>query len=140
MRGIDIGLVLALIVTTAAGCASVQRLEMVKHGMSKQDVYKNLGPPIAVKANITNRHGQAIEVWEYKLALPDSPDTETFKVVTAALTFGAAAPVWLAQNTKLFWLTFVNERLSQWQEATDEWPAEEKRIFETKMPEIPCCL
>jgi hypothetical protein len=30
--------------------------------------------------------------------------------------------------------------LSHRQEATDEWPAEEKRIFETKMPEVPCCM
>jgi hypothetical protein len=140
MRGIEIGLALALIVTAAAGCASVQRLEMVKHGMSKRDVYKNLGPPLAVKATITNRHGQAIEAWEYKLALPDSPDAEAFKVAASALTFGAAAPVWLAQNTRLFWLYFVDERLSQWREATDDWPAEEHRLFETKMPEIPCCL
>ncbi|MFQ5893029.1 MAG: hypothetical protein ACE5H5_01825 [Nitrospinota bacterium] len=140
MRWLLLGLACALTLASTTACAPpAAQLQTVKLGMTKDDVIKNLGPPTAVKGTITNQFGQKIEVVEYMLALPDDPDTAAFKTITATVTAGLASPAWLVQNTKPFWLYFLDAKLAKWEEAGD-WNEEAKRLVETRMQEIPCCL
>ncbi len=130
MRSLYLGLTLALTVVAATACApSVDKLHSVKPGMTKEAVTESFGQPTAVKAIIRNRHGQTIEVWEYNLALPDDPDEETFKKISATLTAGLASPAWLVQNTKPYWFYFLDSKFAKWQEAGD-WEAEMEQLLE----------
>ncbi len=130
MRSLYLGLTLALTVVTATACApSVDKLQSVKPGMTKEAVTESFGQPTAVKAIIRNRHGQTIEVWEYNLALPDDPDEETFKKISATLTAGLASPAWLVQNTKPYWFYFLDSKFAKWQEAGD-WETELEQLLE----------
>ena len=130
MRSLYLGLTLALTVVTATACApSVDKLHSVKPGMTKEAVTESFGKPTAVKAIIRNRHGQTIEVWEYKLALPDDPDEESFKKISATMTAGLASPAWLVQNTKPYWFYFLDSKFAKWQEAGD-WETEMEQLLE----------
>ena len=133
MRSLYLGLTLALTVVTATACApSVDKLHSVKPGMTKEAVTESFGQPTAVKAIIRNRHGQTIEVWEYYLALPDDPDEETFKKITATMTAGAFAPAYLVQNTRPYWFYFLDSKFAKWQEAGD-WEAEMEHLLENRL-------
>ncbi len=133
MRSIYLGLTLALTFVTATACApSVDKLQSVNPGMTKEAVTESFGQPTAVKAIIRNRHGQTIEVWEYKLALPDDPDEESFKKITATMTAGAFAPAYLVQNTKPYWFYFLDSKFAKWQEAGD-WEAEMEQLLEHRL-------
>ncbi len=133
MRSFYLGLTLALTVVAATACApSVNKLQTVKPGMTKKAVTESFGQPTAVKAIIRNRHGQTIEVWEYNLALPDDPDEVYFKKFTATMTAGAFAPVWLVQNTKLYWFYFLDSKFAKWREAGD-WEAELEQLLEHRL-------
>ncbi len=133
MRSFYLGLTLALTVVAATACApSVDKLHSVKSGMTKEAVTESFGQPTAVKAIIRNRHGQTIEVWEYKLALPDDPDEESFKKISATMTAGAFAPVYLVQNTKPYWFYFLDSKFAKWQEAGD-WEVELEQLLEHRL-------
>ena len=133
MRSFYLGFTLALTVVAATACApSVDKLQTVKPGMTKKAVTESFGQPTAVKAIIRNRHGQTIEVWEYKLALPDDPDEESFKKITATMTAGAFAPAYLVQNTKPYWFYFLDSKFAKWQEAGD-WEAEMEQLLEHRL-------
>ena len=130
MRWFYLGLMLALTVAAATACApSVAKLQSVNSGMTKEDVVENFGQPAAIKAVIRNRLGQTIEVWEYNLALPDDPDEESFKKITATVTAGAFAPAWLVQNTKPYWFYFLDSKFAKWEEAGN-WEAEMEQLLE----------
>ncbi|MCH7923771.1 MAG: hypothetical protein IH975_12175 [Nitrospinae bacterium] len=133
MRSLYLGLTLALTVVAATACApSVDKLQSVKPGMTKKAVTESFGQPTTVKAVIRNRFGQTIEVWEYNLALPDDPSEESFKKITATMTAGVLAPVWLVQNTKPYWFYFLDSKFAKWREAGD-WEAEMEQLLEHRL-------
>jgi hypothetical protein len=78
--------------------------------MTKDEVLSTMGKPTAIRSPITNKYGQAIEVWEYTL----------YKK-------------WIGpySGAKYYWLYFCNGKLVQWEEAGD-WRRETGRIYETK--------
>jgi hypothetical protein len=78
--------------------------------MTKDEVLSTMGKQTAVRASMTNKYGQVIEVWEYGLH---------------KAAFG------ITGGTKYYWLYFYNGKLVQWGEAGD-WQREADLIYETK--------
>lgn len=97
-----------------AGCTGTRQptiLERIQLGQDKQAVAGNIGRPDVVRGAVVNRHGQSIEVWEYKLA--------------------RWALFEIDQDIRRYWLYFVDNRLSRWGEAGD-WGREADRIYEIR--------
>ena len=61
----------------------------IKLGMSKDEVVASLWEPTIKKGKIITKHGQIIEVWEYRLSSKD------------------------------YWLYFYDDRLVQWKQVGD---------------------
>ena len=87
-----------------------------------------MGEPTVVRGSLKNKHGEVIEVWEYKLAVPTSAGQKVGKGFATAVTLGT----WLAVDegeTGYYWLYFADGTLAQWGKAGD-WKQEADRIYE----------
>jgi len=129
---------LLLVAGLLTGCVtSAGQLREVSLGMTKKEVVNSLGEPTAARGAITNKYSQAVEVWEYTLALPstDSPGQIIGKSVLTVITFGLGAAKFKGER-KNYWLYFVDDRLVQWGEAGD-WSKEPDRIYEFKFNPSP---
>jgi hypothetical protein len=123
-------MIIALIFLTS--CATTTRgLREVSLGMSKDDVATVLGEPVAARGAIRNKYDQVIEVWEYRLAVPDDGAEIARKSTITLITLGFGAPVFLQHEKREYWLYFHDAVLVQWGEAGD-WPAEADRIYEIR--------
>lgn len=101
---------LLLIWIPACGPRPASQLLRLSRGMVKSQVmeWKVLGAPNSIKGVIQNKHGELVEVWEYRLEVR----------------------LWAKDR---FWLYFVDDKLLRWTESEDkDWPEEEQRIYETR--------
>ena len=102
-----------------AGCTGTRQptiLERIQLGQDKQAVASNIGRPDVVRGAVVNRHGQTIEVWEYRL--------------------GPWTLIEVPRDLRRYWLYFVDGRLSRWGEAGD-WGREADRIYEIRFEPRP---
>lgn len=109
---------------------STSNLRKLSLGMTKTQVETELGEPTAARGAILNKHGQTIEVWEYRMALPntDSPGEIIGKSVGTIITLGIGAASFKGAR-KDYWLYFYDNKLAQWGQAGD-WKQEADRIYE----------
>jgi len=111
------------------GCAaSTANLKRISLGMDKRQIEQNLGEPTAVRGAIRNIYGQAIEVWEYRLAIPKDRGEITTLSAFTVLTLGIGAIAFAGSEKKDYWLYFYDERLAKWGQAGD-WAVEADRIY-----------
>jgi len=124
-------LVLLLALFLVIGCTpSTKRLQTIKLGMKKQEVTKKIGNPTVVRGAITNKHGQNIEVWEYRLNKGKTPNQKQKDVVLTVVTLGLGAPaLFTGGEHQDYWLYFFDDKLVQWGQAGD-WKREADRIYE----------
>jgi hypothetical protein len=103
-----------MISLTAAlvGCATTRALQRLSLDMTKAEVTRSIGSPLAVRGAIKNKFDETIEVWEYRLDVP---------------FFQAQS---LDEN-QTYWLYFVEDRLVRWGQAGD-WAKEADRIYEVR--------
>jgi len=93
----------------------------VSLGMTKEEVIKSIGEPELRRGAITNKFGEVVEVWEYRV-----------------LGKGKLLDImqWDADD---YWFYFVESKLVQWGKAGD-WRREADRIYEirfdTQKPKI----
>lgn len=78
-------------------------------GMKKQEVIQQIGAPDIARGSITNKFGQVIELWEYKVN-------------------DILSPVIFAES---YWLYFHNNKLARWSKAGD-WEKESDHIQEIR--------
>ena len=106
-------------------------------GYVKKQVLEEIGEPTVARGAITNKFGQCIEVWEYKLALPTDETAGTIigKSVITFATLGMGAVLFKGER-KNYWLYFMNDKLVQWGEAGD-WRREADRIYEVQFTTAP---
>jgi len=96
-------------------------LMQVSLGMTKEEVIKSIGEPELRRGAITNKFGEVVEVWEYRV-----------------LGKGKLLDImqWDADD---YWFYFVESKLVQWGKAGD-WRREADRIYEirfdTQKPKI----
>lgn len=118
------------------GCTSdsvpSQRLETISIGMTRQEVVERLGQPRVVRGSIQNKHGQVVEIYEYRFTMPvdDGRGMKVSKRVFTVATVGLGALV-LDGESREYWLYFHDSRLVQWGEAGD-WTREADRIYQFK--------
>ena len=118
-------LLLALLL---AGCATpAKHMTRISLGMSKEQVVQKLGNPTVARGAIRNKFDQTVEVWEYRLALPE--DEVGSKTATTIVTFGIGAFLFADRDMKNYWLYFVEDKLVRWGEAGD-WDREAGQIYE----------
>lgn len=111
-----------------ASCATpAKRMTLISLGMSKEQVVQNLGNPTVARGAIRNKFDQTVEVWEYRLALPE--DQVGAKVVITVFSLGFASYMWGERDMKNYWLYFVEDELVRWGEAGD-WEREASQIYE----------
>lgn len=124
-------LIAAISLTSFVGCSttkSTKKLSRISLDMTKEEVRDNMGEPTVVRGSLKNKHGEVIEVWEYKLAVPTSAGQKVGKGFATAVTLGT----WLAVDegeTGYYWLYFADGTLAQWGKAGD-WKQEADRIYE----------
>ena len=110
------------------GCATpAKRMTRISLGMSKEQVVQKLGNPTVARGAIRNKFDQTVEVWEYRLALPE--DQVGAKVAFTVFTVGFGAFVLGKRDMKNYWLYFVEDKLVRWGEAGD-WEREASQIYE----------
>jgi len=112
------------------GCAtSTTNLRQISLGMDKRQIEQELGEPTAVRGAIRNIYGQAIEVWEYRLAIPKDGGEIASISALSVFTLGISAIVEFANPEKKdYWLYFYDEKLAKWGQAGD-WSVEADRIY-----------
>jgi len=116
------------------GCATslkTEKLRTISLAMPKEEVVKNLGEPTAVRGSIRNKLNQVVEIWEYVLVAPKhtSVGQDIGNFAWTAMTFGLLAGEVYADNLKIYWLYFYDNKLAQWGEAGD-WSKEPDRIYQ----------
>ncbi len=129
---------LVIIFVSCFSCAtSVKNLRRISLGVSKNDVIRELGEPMAARGAIRNKYDQVVEVWEYKLAMPrdDSAGEIVEKSILTVFTLGMSAGVFKGER-KNYWLYFIDDELVQWGEAGD-WTQEAERIYDIKFNQPP---
>lgn len=85
-------------------------LRRLERGMTRDQVAEKsvLGAPNAVKGVMQNKHGELVEVWEYRLKVRE-------------------------YGRDRYWLYFVDGELLRWSEGEDkDWSEEEERIYENR--------
>jgi hypothetical protein len=98
----------------AISCATPRSsLKQVSLGMTKEEVIKSIGEPEVRRGAITNKFGQVIEVWEYRI-----------------LAKGKLLDI-MAWDADDYWFYFVEGKLIQWGKAGD-WRREADRIYEIR--------
>ena len=106
-----VGVCLFLVV----GCVTTQntadKLMKLNLGMTKSQVVSAIGKPTAARGSIVNKHGQVIEVWEYRLYR--SRQDAFFDFPT------------------YYWLYFYDGKLVSWGQAGD-WRRGADRIYEMR--------
>lgn len=117
------------------GCATpAKHMTRISLGMSKEQVVQKLGNPTVARGAIRNKFDQTVEVWEYRLALPE--DQVGAKVAFTVFTFGFGSYVLGKRDMKDYWLYFVEDKLVRWGEAGD-WGREASQIYEFKFNPSP---
>ena len=117
-----------LLVILLVGCATrAKRMTRISLGMSKEQVVQKLDDPTVARGAIRNKFDQSVEVWEYRLALPN--DQVGADVAITVFTFGFGSPRLLSRDMKDYWLYFVEDKLVRWGEAGD-WEREANQIYE----------
>ena len=95
-------------------CGPTQQvLSDISINMTKQEVKQQIGKPNTVRGSITNKYGQVVEVWEYRLYQY------------------SGAVEGLSPYYDLYWLYFVDSKLVQWGQAGD-WQREADKIYEIR--------
>lgn len=124
--------VLSLVFFFVACATPAARLQTISLGMTKQEILERLGEPTVARGAIKNKYDQAVEVWEYKLALPteDSAGEIIGKSFLTLFTFGMGAATFKGKRNN-YWLYFVSDQLVQWGQAGD-WRREADRIYEIR--------
>lgn len=124
-----------LLVILLVGCATpAKHMTRISLGMSKEQVIQNLGNPTVARGAIRNKFDQTVEVWEYRLALPE--DEVGSKTATTIVTLGIGAFLFADRDMKNYWLYFVEDKLVRWGEAGD-WEREASQIYEFKFNPSP---
>lgn len=133
MKKTQVLILLVALVLGFSSCAttiSSKKLRDISLGMTKGEVKGNIGEPTVSRGAIINKYNQAVEVWEYTLALPthDSPGEIIGKSTLTLITFGMGAATFKGER-KNYWLYFLEDKLVQWREAGD-WTKETERVYE----------
>lgn len=124
-----------LLAILLAGCATpAKHMTRISLGMSKEQVVQKLGNPTVARGAIRNKFDQTVEVWEYRLALPE--DKVGRKTVLTIGTLGIGALSFVDRDMKDYWLYFVEDKLVRWGEAGD-WEREASQIYEFKFNPSP---
>lgn len=117
-----------LLAILLAGCATpAKRMARISLGMSKEQVCQKLGDPTVARGAIRNKFDQTVEVWEYRLALPE--DEIGRKTAVTIITLGIGGFSFADRDMKNYWLYFVEDKLVRWGEAGD-WEREASQIYE----------
>jgi hypothetical protein len=118
--------VIALLLSTA-GCAvqtnDTGDLINLSLGMDQSEVEEEVGPPSAVRSAMTNKYGQTIHVWEYRLG----PKTHALQDFLA----GPVGRQELARVRRDYWLYFVDDTLIRWGEAGD-WQQTADHLYDIR--------
>ena len=98
--------------------------------MTKAEVAGKIGEPTVARGGLTNKYGQVVEVYEYRLALPsdDSAGEVIGKSFGTIFTLGAGAVAFKGERRD-YWFYFYDGKLVQWGQAGD-WRREADRIYE----------
>lgn len=123
--------------STSHATASNKKFIQLKLGMQKSEVIDTIGEPRILRGSITNKYGQTIEVWEYRVKMPndDSAGQIIGKSIFTILTFGAGAATFRTHKED-YWLYFVDGKLVQWGQAGD-WNDAQKQIYEVNFNQGP---
>ena len=114
------------------GCATpAKRMSRISLGMSKEQVCQKLGDPTVARGDSRNKFDQTVEVWEYRLALPEDAGANV-AFTTATFEVGA----FVHRDIKNYWLYFVEDKLVRWGEAGD-WDREASQIYEFRFNPSP---
>lgn len=108
-------LTMTLLTTACSRYASEKNLDGISIHMSKQEVINRMHGQGVARGAIINKHGQTIEVREYKVSdlwLPTTWELETY------------------------WLYFCDGRLVQWGKAGD-WAEAQKVIYDINFKILP---
>ena len=114
----------------STGCLSKSsQLRRVSLDMPKDEIIAALGEPTVARGCVRNKFNQVIEVWEYALVLPSDDSTGEIvgKSCLTGMTFGLGAAKF-KNETRDYWLYFLDNKLVQWGEAGD-WEREAERIY-----------
>ena len=126
------------IIVFMCGCAaSAKKLRRISLGYTKDQVIEQLGEPKAVRGSIRNKYSQVVEVFEYRLAIPNDDNVGTIvgKSFKTLFTLGAAAVEFKGEHEN-YWLYFIEDELVQWGQAGD-WSKEADRIYEIRFEKTP---
>jgi hypothetical protein len=134
-------IILCVFLSLACGCVrsiNSDRLLMVSVDMEKSQIVKKLGYPSVVRGSIKNKHGEVIEVWEYRVDQGKTSDQLAGEFALTALTLGLCAPVLLSEGEiNAYWLYFCDGKLVKWGQAGD-WSREADVIQEIRFNAFPC--
>ena len=117
-------LLAAIVVLAGCGVQKKQLLNSVSKGMHKHDIKLKMGAPIET-SKTTNKSGQEVEVWEYRLATVDENQRAKRNTVTVvssiffwpglfALPF--MEPKYSYDN---YYVEFQNNHVSRWGKSCD---------------------
>jgi hypothetical protein len=133
MKPLAVLLIATVAFASFVGCSttkSTKRLSRISLDMTKDEVRDSMGEPTVVRGSLKNKHGETIEVWEYKLSVPPTAGKRVGDGFATVVTLGA----WLAVNegeTGYYWLYFSDGVLAQWGKAGD-WEKEADRIYDVR--------
>ena len=118
-------------------CAtSSKKLTRVSLGMTKSEVMKQLGDPQMIRGSLRNKFNQVVEVWQYKMVLPDDGRTLAKKSALTVVTFGVAAYTFADKDKENYWFYFHDNKLVQWNVAGD-WQRAADQIIDINFNQSP---
>ena len=118
------------------GCIDVpvSRISQIHIGMPKSQVDEILGWPRLKIGEVTNRFGQEIEIFEYRLMRKKTRKQSTDKKRATKLTLGLAYPVqFRGGNIADYWLFYVDERVVRG-EGAGNFEAIARKIYNIRAP------
>ncbi len=95
-----------------------KKLQTISLGMTKEAITSRMGNPRAVRGSIVNESGQAVDLWEYRMSMPNYFWTD---------------------EVRDYWLYFVDGTLSKWGEAGD-WQVEKDKIYSIRFNTAPSAI
>ena len=129
--------VLAIAFVFLTSCAtSSKKLARVSLGMTKSEVVNHLGDPQMIRGSIKNKFNQVVEVWQYRVALPDDGGEIARKSALTLVTFGIGAYSFADKDKENYWFYFHNNELVRWGVAWD-WEREADKIIDINFNQGP---
>jgi len=129
-----------LVLCIAVGCSHrirSEKLIKLSVDMDKEQVVATIGKPSVLRGSIKNKHGQIIEIWEYRVDKGKNGHQVGSEMILTVFTLGIMSPILLTEGEiENYWLYFCDGTLVKWGQAGD-WGREADVIYEVNFNQAP---